>query len=184
MNRRQAAMTFGALWTTLLAPGAVAAQVTPTLTWAPKALTSAQARTLDVVAELIVPATGTPGAREAGVPQFVDRAVSNFCTAADAAAIRSGLDRIEADANAEHGKTFAALSSPQQSALLTRYDAEGRQPRDRTKPPPFFPVLRELVTVGYFTSEPGATKAVRYDPIPGAYRGCVPLKEIGRAWAL
>lgn len=207
MNRRQAALTFGALWTTLLAPAGVAAQVTATAKWTPKALTSAQARVLDVVAELIVPETDTPGAREAGVPQFVDRAVGDYCTPADAAAIRSGLDRIAADALAQHKVPFTALSRAQQVSMLERYDADGRgprtpaaavgrgetetglsnQPRSAVEPPkgpPFFPVLRDLVTVGYFTSEPGATKAVRYDPIPGAYRGCVPLKEIGRAWAL
>jgi len=39
------------------------------------------------------------------------------------------------------------------------------------------------VTIGYFTSEPGATIALRYDPVPGDYRGCVPLKDIGRGWA-
>jgi gluconate 2-dehydrogenase gamma chain len=40
-----------------------------------------------------------------------------------------------------------------------------------------------MVTVGYFTSEPGATVALKYEPVPGAYHGCVPLAEIGRAWA-
>lgn len=182
INRRQAALTFGAVWTTLLAPAGAMAQVT-TLSWTPKALTAAQARTLDIVAELIMPATDTPGAREAGVPQFVDRAVGDFCSAADAATIRAGLDRIEADAQAGQGKPFAALTAAQQTALLVIYEAEGRQ-RRQGEPPKFFPVLRDLVTAGYFTSEVGATKAVRYDPVPGAYRGCVPLKEIGRAWAL
>jgi hypothetical protein len=43
--------------------------------------------------------------------------------------------------------------------------------------------LKDLTVTGYFTSEPGATLALRYDPMPGAYRGCVPLREIGRAWA-
>lgn len=206
MNRRQAALTFGAVWTTLLAPAGVTAQVAAPA-WTPKALTVDQARTLDIVAELIMPATDTPGAREARVPQFVDRAVATYCTPADAAAIRGGLDRIEADARAEHGVGFAALPRDRQIVLLDRYDVEGRgprtppaaagrgetetglsnQPRSAVEPPkgkPFFPVLKDLVTVGYFTSEPGATKAVRYDPVPGAYRGCVPLKEIGRAWAL
>jgi len=206
VTRRGAALTFGALWTTLVLPAGAFAQTT-TLSWAPKALTPLQARTLDVVAELIMPATDTPGAREAGVPQFVDRAVFDWCTPADAAAIKGGLDRIEADAQAEHHAPFTALTQAQQIALLERYDAEGRGPRTPAaaigrgetetglsnqpksavvppKGPPFFPVLKDLVTVGYFTSQLGATKAVRYDPVPGAYHGCVPLKEIGRAWAI
>ena len=182
MNRRQAALTFGAVWTSLALPAGALAQVTPTRRWTPKALTAAQADTLDIVAELIMPATDTPGAREAGVPQFVDRALADYCTPADAAVVRAGLNRIEAEARAEYGAAFAALPPGKQIALLARYEAEGRGPPATRKP--FFPVLRELVTVGYFTSEPGATKAVRYDPVPGAFRGCVPLKEIGRAWAI
>ena len=211
LSRRQVGLTFGALWTALVIPaGHALAQATPALTWTPKALSAAQARALDVAAELIMPATDTPGAREAGVPAFVDRAVGTWCPAADAAAIRAGLDRMDADAKAAHGAGFAALTPAQQAALLERYEAEGRAPRkpvavgrgetetglsNQPSPntaagtlpqrgPPFFPVLKELVTVGYFTSRLGATKAVRYDPNPGAYKGCVPLSQIGRAWAL
>jgi gluconate 2-dehydrogenase gamma chain len=206
LNRREAALSFGALWTTLSIPAGAVAQGAATLAWTPKALTAAQARTLEVVAELIVPATDTPGARQAGVPQFVDRALGDYCTPEDAQAIRAGLDGIAGDARAAHGTTFISLTPDQQTALLKRYDTEARGPRVATaavgrgetetglsnqpssavappKGPSFFPVLKDLVTVGYFTSELGATKAVRYDPVPGAYRGCVPLSQIGRAWA-
>ena len=204
MNRRQAALTFGALWTTLSIPAAAAAQAAVTLAWTPKALTPAQAKTLDAVAELIIPATDSPGAREAGVPPFVDRAVADFCTPGDAQAIHAGLDRIDADARAAHGVAGVALAPARQTALLARYDAEGGAPK--TAPigrgdtetglsnriplfaapqgRPFFAVLKELVTVGYFTSKLGATKAVRYELTPGAYHGCVPLAQIGRAWAI
>lgn len=206
LNRRQAltgtTLTFGALWTTLAVPSQAAAQAT--LAWTPKGLTATQARTLEVAAELIMPATDTPGAREAGVPQFVDRAVATYCDPAQAQAIRRGLDRMDADARAAHGAAFVAVTPAQQAALLTRYEAEARAPQaappvgrgdtetglsnnaaatPAPRGPPFFPILKDLVTVGYFTSEIGAKKAVRYDPNPGAYRGCVPLKEIGRAWA-
>ena len=69
MNRREAALTFGALWTALAVPAGAAAQTQSlALTWTPKALTPAQARVLDVVAELIMPKTDTPGACEAGTP--------------------------------------------------------------------------------------------------------------------
>jgi gluconate 2-dehydrogenase gamma chain len=205
MTRRDAGLTFGTLVTALMIPACASAPDAAALAWAPKALSPGQALVLDAVAEVIIPPSDTPGAREAGVPQFVDRAVLNFCTPENAQAIRAGLDRIDADARAGYGAVFAVLKSEQQVALLTRYEAEARQPR---VPPPmapgdtetglsartlaaatapalphFFSTLKELVTVGYFTSQLGATKAVRYDPVPGAYRGCVPLQEIGRAWA-
>ncbi|HEX5264369.1 MAG TPA: gluconate 2-dehydrogenase subunit 3 family protein [Phenylobacterium sp.] len=204
LSRREAALTFGALWTTLVIPTGAAAQAVTAPTWTPRALNVGQAKVLDVVAELIIPATDTPGAREAGVPQFVDQAVADYCTPSDAKAIRAGLDRIDADARAAYGAGFVALTPDQQAKLLARYDAEGGSaaaapvgrgdtetglsnrialfaaPEGR----PFFAVLKELVTVGYFTSRLGATKAVRYDPTPGPYRGCVPLAQIGRAWAL
>ena len=75
------------------------------------------------------------------------------------------------------GSPFADLTAAQQTALLTKYDAAGAPQKL------FFITLRELTTIGYFTSKSGATIALRYDPVPGPYLGCVPLKEIGRAWA-
>jgi hypothetical protein len=140
-------------------------------------LTSAQARALDAVAEAIVPATDTPGARAAGVAQFIDRAIGNWCTPAQAKLLRGGLDQLDADARAAGGVALADLPPAQQAALLTRYDTGGDPQR------PFFGLVKELTTIGYFTSKPGVTMALRYDPVPGDYRGCVPLKEIGRAWA-
>lgn len=155
-----------------------------TLTWTPTALTPDQARLLDVVAELIIPATDTPGAREAGVPQFIDRALADYCDKAQAERLRGGLERMDADARAAHGDVFIALTPQQQVELLTRYDREALAVRSPgSGDAHFFVVLEDLVTVGYFTSEPGATMALRYDPIPGAYHGCVPLSELGRAWA-
>jgi gluconate 2-dehydrogenase gamma chain len=147
------------------------------LAWAPTALTPAQARTVDAAAELIVPATDTPGARAVGVPQFIDRALGGWCDPAQARLLREGLDGLEAEARAAHGAAFADMPPAQQTALLTRYD-DVRAPQRR-----FFALLKELTTIGYFTSKPGATITLRYDPVPGAYRGCVPMKEIGRAWA-
>jgi hypothetical protein len=150
----------------------------PKLGWTPTALTPAEAATLDAAAELIMPATDSPGAREAGVPAFIDRTIGGWCDKTQAKVLRDGLARMDADARAAGGKSFAALPAAQQTALLTRYEAEGGMNRLH-----FWGALKELVTIGYFTSKPGATIALRYDPVPGAYRGCVPLKEIGRAWA-
>jgi len=201
-SRREAFAGLGALAALWAVPTVAAAEGAPAvLAWTPKSLTPAQAKTLDAVAELIIPATDTPGAREAGVPRSVDAWLGDYSPPAQAAAIKAGLDRIDADARAAHGAAFAALTPAQQTPILARYDSAARpaaQPVGRgdtetglsnkaaTPPPsgpPFFPALKDLITAGYFTSQLGATKAVRYDPVPGAYHGCVPLKQIGRAWA-
>jgi hypothetical protein len=176
LNRRQ---TFGgfALTFTAVSFGLTTAARAQSLAWTPKALTPAQARAVDAAAELIVPATDTPGARAAGAPQFIDRALGGWCDPEQARLLREGLDGMDADAHAAHGAAFADLAPAQQAALLARYD-EVRAPQRR-----FFALLKELTTIGYFTSRPGATIALRYDPVPGDYRGCVPMKEIGRAWA-
>jgi hypothetical protein len=43
--------------------------------------------------------------------------------------------------------------------------------------------MKELTLLGYFTSEPGATKALRYVAVPGRYDGCIPYKKGDKAWA-
>lgn len=179
LNRRDAlrglALTVGAAAT----GWAGAAAATTALSWTPTALTPEQAQILDVVAELIIPATDTPGARAAGVPQFIDRAMANYCEKWEIDQLTAGFARMDADAKAAHGKLFVALAPEQQVALLNVYDRETLTSTSGH----FFPLLEDYVTVGYFTSEPGATMALKYDPVPGAFNGCVPLAEIGRGWA-
>ena len=41
-----------------------------------------------------------------------------------------------------------------------------------------------LVLVGYYHSEVGATQELRYELVPGAWRSCLPLSEVGRASAV
>jgi hypothetical protein len=180
-SRRQAlfgaTLTFGTLWTTLSLPSLAKAQTI--LSWSPKVLTQAQAQVLDVAVELIMPTTDTPGAREAGVARFIDRAMANFYAPDQIKTMCDGLDRMQADAMASYNTGFTALDERRQIELLTRYDAEA----SRLPLTHFFAQIRQATLVGFFTSETGATRTLRYDPVPGEYRGCVPMKEIGRAWA-
>jgi hypothetical protein len=44
-------------------------------------------------------------------------------------------------------------------------------------------MIKELSLLGYFTSELGATEALRYNPIPGRYEGDIPYKKGDRVWA-
>jgi hypothetical protein len=50
-------------------------------------------------------------------------------------------------------------------------------------PSKYFRMMKELALLGYFTSEIGATQALRYVESPGRYDPCVPYKPGDRDWA-
>lgn len=183
LNRRQAFAGLGGLAAVWAVPTIAAAQAAQAvLTWTPKALTPGEARTLAAACERIVPTTDTPGAIAAGVPQFVDRTLAAWSKPDDAQRLRAGLQQLDQTAYARFSQPFAALSPEQQDGLLREAEAQANAAAAQ-KQPHYFLALRELTSVGYFTSEVGATKALRYDPIPGAYHGCIPVKDVGRGWA-
>jgi len=50
-------------------------------------------------------------------------------------------------------------------------------------PKHYFSMMKELTLLGFFTSEPGATQALRYSAVPGKYDPCLPYKKGDKAWA-
>lgn len=50
-------------------------------------------------------------------------------------------------------------------------------------PKHYFSMMKELTLLGFFTSEPGATKALRYAAVPGKYDPCMPYAKGDKAWA-
>jgi hypothetical protein len=50
-------------------------------------------------------------------------------------------------------------------------------------PAHYFRMMKELALLGYFTSEIGYTKAMRYVETPGRFDPCVPYVEGEQAWA-
>jgi hypothetical protein len=181
LTRRDAFAAAGlAAWSLPLVARAQAAGAVKA--WTPKALTIPQATTLTAACETIVPTTGTPGAIAAGVPQFVDRALFDWMEPKEAERMRGGLADLDARARAMGATSFAELPAAQRGEVAAAVEAEANA-AGLAKQPHYWLALRDLATVGYFTSQPGATQALRYDPVPGAYHGCVPVKTIGRAWA-
>jgi gluconate 2-dehydrogenase gamma chain len=151
-------------------------------------LTPAEAKTVAVISEHIIPRTDTPGAIDVGVPGFIDRMMAGYYRDRPREVFRAGLDRIDTDAQKEHGRTFVALVPEQQVALLKVYDREAYEQTRRNINNPdadqhFFRMLKELTIVGFCTSEAGATKFLSYAPIPGPYRADIPYSEVGKAWA-
>lgn len=124
---------------------------------------------LGEVVETIIPTTDTPGAKEAGVHTYIDTAAQYFT------AEEQGLFKELMSGLAEAG--FGSKSSEEKEAMLLALDdVEGD-----VKP---YSLLKGLTCQGYFTSEIGATQALVHEPIPGEFIPCMPLSEVGKAWAL
>ena len=64
-------------------------------------------------------------------------------------------------------------------------EAEGTGAAAITKDPPthYFRMMKELTLLGYFTSEIGYTKAMRYVESPGRFDPCVPYTKGETSWA-
>lgn len=149
-------------------------------------LTEDQVAYLNEVGETILPTTKTPGARAANVGAFMALMVRDCYQPADQQIFRKGLTLLEQASQRKNGKGFLACDAAQRTALLTALDAEQQQyskTKTREAPNHYFRMLKELTLLGYFTSEVGSTKALRYLPVPGRYDGDVPYKKGDRAWA-
>jgi hypothetical protein len=138
------------------------------------------------MADHIIPRTDTPGAIDVGVPAYIDRMATGFYRDIERGVLRAGLMQIASDATKLGGKSFAALSAEQQITLMKQYD-QAQYEQGRANPsgtPHFFRMIKELTIIGYCTSEPGATKLLKYEQTPGPYRGDIPYSQVGKAWAL
>src|SRR6266436_4830980 len=78
-----------------------------------------QAAEVEAIAAQIIPTDDTPGAREARVIYFIDRALATFA-AEERAVLVEGLNDLQKKARKRFGKTkrFSDLSSEQQTELL------------------------------------------------------------------
>lgn len=142
---------------------------------------------LNEVGETILPATSTPGAKAADVGHFMAIMVQDCYQPADQEIFLKGLSKIDDASDKKFSKKFMDLDANQRTALLTDLDKEQKEYSKTKKPKDpnhYFRMIKELTLLGYFTSEVGCTKALRYVPVPGKYEGCIPYKKGDRAWAL
>lgn len=160
--------------------------------WQPVFLSKEQGAVVAEVAEIIIPRTDTPGAKDAGVAAFIDVMLKDVYEDADRQRFISGLKAFDDAARTEHKKGFVELTKPQQTELVRKFhdEAVAAELALETRPSylqrPFILMTKELTLLGFFTSEPGATQVLQYAAVPGGFKGCVPLAQAGngKSWAL
>jgi hypothetical protein len=137
----------------------------PHTNYNPQFFTPSEYHSVDVLCALILPATtslahpedGTktyktqPGAREAGVAEFIDFMVFSDPTLQET--FRNGLqwmDRASAPAS-----TFADLAAPQQDALLQRLAFAAKHRAEEKVGQEFFKLMRRYTVMGFYTTRIG-----------------------------
>ncbi|MEN9697117.1 MAG: hypothetical protein RLZ56_538 [Bacteroidota bacterium] len=141
---------------------------------------------LNEVAETIIPATSTPGAKEAKVGEFMTVMVNDCYEAKDQTIFMEGMKKLEEASKKMNSKNFMESSPAQRKSLLEALDKEAKEYQKTAKPEDphhYFTMIKQLTLSGFFTSEAGATKALRYVAVPGKYIGSYPYKKGDKAWA-
>ena len=157
--------------------------------WKPTFLSDAQAALVSDVVDIMIPRTDTPGAKDVGVPAFIDIMLRDTYPKKDQERYLTGLEAFAAHAKNVHGKPFVELDSAQQEALVrAAHTAALLEMRADTSPGrrnrrPFILMTKELAMLGFFTSEVGATQVLQYVAVPGRYRSCIPVSEAGNGKA-
>ena len=149
--------------------------------WSPRALTREQGDLVAAIADQIIPRTDTPGARDAGVHRFIDTMLAEYYSPEQRSAFLAGLAEVESSAKRASGRSFVHLSSSGQRDILAPFDAAAYGNAARQ---PFFRTMKEITLLGYYTSEDGATRELKYARVPGRFDGCVPFATVGRAWSV
>ena len=143
---------------------------------------------LDDVGETILPATASsPGAKEAKIGEFMKIIVTDCYPEQEQKIFLEGILKLNDACQKKYSEDFMDASAREKHDLLVAIDAEAKEflkNKPKELPDHYFTMMKQLTIWGYFSSESGATRALRYVAVPGRFDGCIPYKNGDRAWAL
>lgn len=167
--------------------------------------TPANISLLDEIAETIIPATNTPGAKAAKVGEFMKVMVTDCYTQAQQDAFMKGISSVDEACKKMHSKNFMDCTSEQRHSFLVSLEKEAKkfnetvEEKDKPKrdeynakgkpydfvasPPHYYTMMKQLTLGGFFTSKTGMTETLRHIPVPGKYDGAFPYAKGDKAWA-
>lgn len=149
----------------------------------PVFFTAAEFECVSALAELIIPATDTPGAIGAGVPQYIDFVVNS--NGEWKKLFRDGLAWLDRKSNEKGGKSFHQLAENEQTALLLpivdaadqwKTTVPTRKRREEaTLEVRFLRAFKSMTADGYFTSKTGLVETLGYkgNTVLAEYPECI-----------
>src|SRR5260370_32481997 len=131
-------------------PPTGALQIKPA-SYKPQFFSAEEYALVERLTDLIIPSDETPGAREAGVAEFVDHMIAHDRN--QQYKYRTGLTWLNAHSERTLGQPFLKLSQEQQISLLEplAYNAKRRPGEEDGRE--FFRAIREMTAMGFYSSE-------------------------------
>lgn len=197
MNRRKAIRNTGVfLGTAVAAPSLIvlleACQSEPRLDWQPQFFTINEAQCISALVDVILPRTETPGALDVNVDVFLDRIFAQTYDEEGQQKVRADIAAFNSNCKKSHGAVFTKLNEEDQINVLKAAEKNsgkfgrgvwGKGVEDKG-PVGFYRSIKSMAIWAYFTSEKMGKEVLNYDPVPGDYKGCIPLSDVGYRWSL
>ncbi|MEX2594808.1 MAG: gluconate 2-dehydrogenase subunit 3 family protein [Anditalea sp.] len=139
---------------------------------------------LDEIGETIIPATDTPGAKAVEIGSFMVLMVKDTYRKEEQEIFVKGLNTLRKDFKDQVGSDFIEASQEERLTYLNEVNEKARAEAEEREGPHYINMLKDLTVLGYFTSEIGATKTLRYIETPGRYDSCVDYNKESKAFAL
>lgn len=146
--------------------------------WAPNILSMDEMKVVSAVVDRIIPKTSTPGAIEAGIDRYLDSHIRDNFTEDRQNKFKDNLILFNNEAQKLHQKDFAELTSDKQDEVLTNMSTSSGPNKE------FFEQVKRMTAYAFFSSEIGATQVLNHIPVPGPYKGCIPLSETEGTYAI
>ena len=151
---------------------AVTAAHGPAGPYKPLFFNAQQFQMIEHIAEMVLPSDDTPGAKEAGVAEFIDFMVANRVPVSARRDVRctqdaielgneaqnrfvSGLDWMNARSKSEFGHVFMECTAEQQKSLLEELAYKAKFKPTTESGRQFFQLIRDYTVVGYYTTKIG-----------------------------
>lgn len=139
---------------------------------------AAQFALLEAVVDTMIPETGTPGARTAGVHHFIDLMMSEWASTDRQTRYVSGLEALASQLQSGDRGDFVSASATERLDRLRAVDARAFTDDGDA----FYRELKRMVLFAYYSSEAGATVELQYEALTPEYQACAPIDDVGRTW--
>lgn len=125
------------------------------------------------IAETIIPATKTPGAKDLNLHLFILKMLDDCYEKEDQHLFFKGLDEVQDKSEKQFSKTFQKLTVPQREQVLVSIEKE---PNGSPEIKRFYDIMKSRTIEGYLSSKFVMTNLVVWELVPGRYNPYYPVK--------